>query len=466
MRSVGILTLALLLTTSPPLHSQFIDPLDAEFTELDAKLDTQFIQQDMLLEQRFQQVKQAVENAYKGLTDKIVVNWHSDIQMPDAQSWTTYDDSFTSRAKFDFSRGVYQVETLVEQDVSNSLLKLKAFAAQIASSNSTQLRQADVFEQTLQQELQQSGYVPAMFEQPDVTLDPYTEVSKLLAKDTATLIAAVDLSQVQSQSPSVAPAVDNTPSGTQRQSETLDNNTSDTLVSTNNSAQEQAAGSDTLSSLSSDPSDSIPGSSAVSLVLASEANVTKLVLTIPFINRYQQNLFESKLDIVKKLAQQYQLDVSLILAVIETESSFNPLAISPIPAFGLMQLVPNTAGIDAYQYLYGERHIVSPEYLFDQHNNLLLGTTYLHLLSQRYLRDIEDKQSKLYCILASYNTGVGNVARTFVAQKNLKLAIAKINSLAPEQIYQQLMANLPAEETKQYLLKVLARKQKYASFDL
>ena len=466
MRSAVIVTLLVLLINSPQAEGQFVDPLDQEFDDLDAKLDAQFNQQDMLLEQRYQQVKQAVENAYKGLTAKIAVNWQSDVQMPDTQSWTTYDDSFTSRAKFDFAQGVYQVETIVEQDVSTSLLKLKAFATQIATSDPAALRQADIFEQTLQQELQQSGYVAATFEQPVVAVNPYDQVANLLAKDTATLIAAMDFGKVQTKTPTSTPAANVQPAEALPQAATEQPHPDTQALAPGNVQEQQPSVSDNLSQPSDSPADSTTASAAVSLILASEQNVTRLVLTIPFINRYQQNLLESKLDVVKQMAQQYQLDVSLILAVIETESSFNPLAMSPIPAFGLMQLVPNTAGIDAYEYLYGQRQIVSPEYLFDQHNNLLLGTTYLHLLSQRYLRDIEDKQSKLYCVLASYNTGVGNVARTFVAQKNLKLAIAKINSMAPEQIYQQLMANLPAEETKNYLLKVLARKQKYASFDL
>jgi len=46
---------------------------------------------------------------------------------------------------------------------------------------------------------------------------------------------------------------------------------------------------------------------------------------------------------VKRLAPEYGLDPDLILAIIQTESNFNPLARSPKNALGLMQLIPSTA---------------------------------------------------------------------------------------------------------------------------
>lgn len=55
---------------------------------------------------------------------------------------------------------------------------------------------------------------------------------------------------------------------------------------------------------------------------------------------------------VKKEASRQQLPIALIFAIMHSESSFNPMARSYVPAYGLMQIVPHTAGIDAYYYLY------------------------------------------------------------------------------------------------------------------
>jgi membrane-bound lytic murein transglycosylase C len=421
-----------------PLWGQSRDDLDDEFSNLDRQLEAQFEQQDKVLEKQFLQVKRAIDNAYKGLTKKISVNWQQDIELPTAYSWTTYDDTYASRAKFDFAQGLYQVETIVEQDVAKSLLMLKAFATQIAQSNQSELLQADVFKQALQYELQDSQIPAAGLVYPGTSTAPYVEVDAILAANTAKVIAQIDLVSLTTPSPQVQ--------------------TTKPLRQAASSAFD-STGRPEVASVKADKKPQ------VSLKIETKQAVKRLVLTIPFINSYQKNLLENKLKLVKKLANQYQLDVSLILAVIETESAFNPMAISPVPAFGLMQLVPSTAGIDAYEFLYGQRKVVSPEYLFDQNNNLMLGATYLHLLSSRYLRDVQNQQSKLYCMLASYNTGVGNLAFTFIQQKSLGLAVMKINSLEPEQIYAHLMENLPAQETKNYLKKVLSRKKHYASFD-
>ena len=46
-------------------------------------------------------------------------------------------------------------------------------------------------------------------------------------------------------------------------------------------------------------------------------------------------------------ADKAEISGALVYAVIETESAFDPLATSHIPAYGLMQIVPRSAGLDA-----------------------------------------------------------------------------------------------------------------------
>ena len=58
---------------------------------------------------------------------------------------------------------------------------------------------------------------------------------------------------------------------------------------------------------------------------------------------------------VDKYSQKEQIPIEFIFAIIHSESSFNPLSRSYVPAFGLMQIVPTTAGADAMQYISGKK---------------------------------------------------------------------------------------------------------------
>lgn len=97
-------------------------------------------------------------------------------------------------------------------------------------------------------------------------------------------------------------------------------------------------------------------------------------------------------DLVRNLAPKYALDPKLVLAVIEAESNFNPKALSPKKAQGLMQLIPQTA----------ERFGVTDPW--DPEQNLHGGMAYL-----RWLLDHFDGDIKL--ALAGYNAGEKAVER-------------------------------------------------------
>lgn len=157
----------------------------------------------------------------------------------------------------------------------------------------------------------------------------------------------------------------------------------------------------------------------------------------------------------------FKVPDELVFSVIENESSFNPRAISPIPAYGLMQLVPRTGGADAYEFVYGKQRIVDMEYLFNPLHNIELGAAYLHLLHYRYFRKLENPESRLYCSIAGYNTGPGNVSRAFTGTKKLSPLAAAVNSMTPRQVYERLESDLPYEETRRYLVKVTRSMKKY-----
>ncbi|MAO66339.1 MAG: hypothetical protein CL666_15200 [Balneola sp.] len=164
---------------------------------------------------------------------------------------------------------------------------------------------------------------------------------------------------------------------------------------------------------------------------------------------------------VESYSNQYDLDPTLVLAIIHTESFFNPMAKSHANALGLMQIVPRTAGRDVYRVLNGEDAIPSSDFLFQPDQNVLFGSTYIDILMNRYMRGIDNKTVHEYLVICAYNTGAGNVARAYINTTNFNNARDKINGMSPQENYDYLLANLPWDETKDYLKKVTERRAQY-----
>ncbi len=170
---------------------------------------------------------------------------------------------------------------------------------------------------------------------------------------------------------------------------------------------------------------------------------------------------------VRKHSDTTQVSRSLIYAIIKIESSFNPYAVSSAPAYGMMQLVPSSGGREAYHKVKGEDVMPTKEYLFDAHNNIELGATYLGvLLNDSPLREIRNPVSREYCAIAAYNTGPGNVFRAFSSAKKggdrQQEALDRINSLRPDEVYDALRTKLPYAETRGYIVNAVAAKKRYA----
>lgn len=189
-------------------------------------------------------------------------------------------------------------------------------------------------------------------------------------------------------------------------------------------------------------------------------------ITVPF-NADAAKLNAERLrQPVEAYADNYKLPRSLVVSIIKNESSFNPRAQSPVPAFGLMQLVPSSGGKDAYTFVQGGKPAMpTPDYLFRPSENVELGAAYLHLLHYRYLDGVKDPASRIYCVIAAYNTGAGNVARAFTGRTNVDAAEAAINRMSSEQVYQTLIAKLPHDETRVYLARVRRDMELFRDWD-
>lgn len=129
---------------------------------------------------------------------------------------------------------------------------------------------------------------------------------------------------------------------------------------------------------------------------------------------------------VERIAAEQALPPELIHSVIKAESNYNPFAVSPKGAVGIMQLVPETA----------RRFGVSNR--FDVADNMKGGARYL-----KYLLDVYHGDYQL--ALAAYNAGEAAVAhhggvppypetRNYVEAVQKELEKAAVKSIAPKEL--------------------------------
>ena len=104
-------------------------------------------------------------------------------------------------------------------------------------------------------------------------------------------------------------------------------------------------------------------------------------------------------DMVAEAADRYELPESLIVAVIAAESNFDPDAVSPRGAAGLMQLMPQTA------------ELMGVEDPLDPRQNIFGGAKYLRLMLDRFDGD-------LTLATAAYNAGPTAVEENWSVPQN------------------------------------------------
>lgn len=119
-------------------------------------------------------------------------------------------------------------------------------------------------------------------------------------------------------------------------------------------------------------------------------------------------------EIIAKACQKEGLDLKLVAAVIKVESNFNPYAVSPKGAKGLMQLMPSV------QKDYKVKNV------FDPKENIFAGVKYLKFL-------IDKCHGDLGLALAAYNAGLKRVkdAEGLPEIAETKNYVAKILTIYP-----------------------------------
>jgi len=181
-------------------------------------------------------------------------------------------------------------------------------------------------------------------------------------------------------------------------------------------------------------------------------------ITIQMVPNHLDKRAHKYLPLVRAAAARYGVDSSLILAIMQTESAFNPYAVSNADALGLMQVVQHSAGVDVFKSE-GRWGKPSRSYLFDPANNINTGTAYLAILQDSYLAGISNPTSRRYAVITAYNGGAGSVLRVFSSDKNKAFNI--INSMSPDDVYQTLTTKHPSGESRRYLYKVTKTQKSY-----
>jgi membrane-bound lytic murein transglycosylase C len=165
---------------------------------------------------------------------------------------------------------------------------------------------------------------------------------------------------------------------------------------------------------------------------------------------------EKYLPLIVGTAERFRLTPQLILAIIHTESYFNPKAVSSCDAIGIMQIIPKHAGREAYQFVYGTDKVINREYLFNPVNNIELGSAYLHLLKYRHFADIQAEVKNHYIVICGYNWGPTSMRSRIVDRY-------PISRMSDEEVYSLLRQKTP-EETRDYIQKVRERMPLYDPF--
>lgn len=170
---------------------------------------------------------------------------------------------------------------------------------------------------------------------------------------------------------------------------------------------------------------------------------------------------ESFRQYITKHSSTHNIDEPLVYAVIEQESSFNPMAKSSAGAYGLMQIVPVSGGRDANVYVNNRDVTPKPQELYDPDFNIQLGVGYLKKQMKVYFKGVRDIRSSMLCAIAAYNTGQGNVYYALTGKRSSSGVADFVNSLSYDQLYEYLKVHLPHAETRDYIQKVTSKMAKY-----
>ena len=165
--------------------------------------------------------------------------------------------------------------------------------------------------------------------------------------------------------------------------------------------------------------------------LKSRSNGLRIIysVTINLVPNHLDKRAHKYVGMVRQASRKYGVDESLILAIMQTESSFNPYAVSHADALGLMQVGYSTApGKDVFrsQGRSGTQAVAS---CLIRPATLIPARPIWQCSTMSILGGIDNPTSRRYAVITAYNGGAGSVLRVF---SNDKIQAANIiNSMSP-----------------------------------
>jgi soluble lytic murein transglycosylase len=140
--------------------------------------------------------------------------------------------------------------------------------------------------------------------------------------------------------------------------------------------------------------------------------------------------------LLQQKAAEEGLDAALVAAVVCQESTFDPGAVSPAGARGLMQVMPRTGRTLARSLSVRYR----TQALHDPATSLDMGTRYLRDMLDRYAGRVERA-------LAAYNAGPHRVDAWTAARPAISA--------------EEFLESIPFTETRNYVMTILASRENY-----
>lgn len=365
--------------------------------------------------------------------------WSADSVLTDTpDEWVEYGNDYLSRSVVDFKRGVATVEIAVKpgEQLSDAELNQRLVAAlgRLMTTKGTTCPYLSVVDSA-----------QALSEKP--VMNGLIDLSKFAVKDPAQKPSKGRKHFGSNSKDMAAPAYLKSNEGlTDEQSMEVASSVVSQLLNAGKKSEKESP----LLLFPRDGSDPISNGTTCSIIS----------LEVDLVSANLNKNAALYKDFVESYAKQYDIDKALVFAVMEQESHFNPKATSHAPAYGLMQLVPKTAGLASYRYVFKKDVIPTSNYLYVPRQNVQLGTAYLRILYNRF-KSVEDEDCRRLCVIAAYNTGAGNVSRAFTGGTNLTNALPLINKMNYKKLFKHLTVKLNSSEARNYVSKVQTNWEKY-----